>query len=122
MTFSVLLDRDRTNILFICGDNTHVNPAIGNELEVGFIGCASHRFNLAMNDLLADYAPLLNKCNPPMLYLRQLKPVSNIQIEFVYTNCYAGIKVERTYSIGCNTKIRTKMVGNIPNDCSFLRN
>ena len=66
-------NRTRESVLFFVGDNTNLNPTIarnyclwndaGNVLHwVGFVGCASHRLNLAVEDLLAsdEWKPLLN--------------------------------------------------------------
>ena len=51
--------RSFVNVLFLVGDNANINPAIAKQIStpehfVGFIGCASHRLNLAMQDLMAE--------------------------------------------------------------------
>ena len=40
------------DILFLVADNTNTNPATADLLGVPFIGCASHRFNLAVQKYL----------------------------------------------------------------------
>ena len=45
-------NRNKDSILFLVGDNTNTNPATAAKLGVPFIGCASHRFNLAVQVIL----------------------------------------------------------------------
>ena len=40
---------------FLLLDNASVNPAIARKLGIPFYGCASHKFNLAMGKILANY-------------------------------------------------------------------
>ena len=44
-----------TNLLFLVGDNAPVNKSIANLLVIPFIGCASHRFNLACKKYLGPF-------------------------------------------------------------------
>ncbi|ETO86284.1 hypothetical protein F444_00163 [Phytophthora nicotianae P1976] len=56
------------------GDNCSVNQAIGRKLDVlPFIGCASHRFQLAVNDVLANEETLLAKIHALMKHLNTIK-------------------------------------------------
>ena len=43
-----------SNVVAIVGDNCAVNKSIAKKLDVGFVGCASHRYNLAVCDILKD--------------------------------------------------------------------
>ncbi|EGZ08115.1 hypothetical protein PHYSODRAFT_526629, partial [Phytophthora sojae] len=43
------------SLAFLIGDNCATNRAAATRLEVPLIGCASHRFNLAVNKYLEDY-------------------------------------------------------------------
>ena len=49
------LDREKGDILFLVADNTNTNPATASILKVPFIGCASHKFNLAVQRYLERY-------------------------------------------------------------------
>ncbi|KAG6962595.1 hypothetical protein JG688_00008523 [Phytophthora aleatoria] len=42
-------------VAFIVGDNCSTNQSIATKLDVPLVGCASHRFNLAVNKYLAEY-------------------------------------------------------------------
>ncbi|RLN92817.1 hypothetical protein BBJ28_00025410 [Nothophytophthora sp. Chile5] len=56
------------------GDNCSVNQYIGRrEGAIPLIGCASHRFNLAVRDFLKDDEPLMGKIQTLMLKLRTIK-------------------------------------------------
>lgn len=39
-----------SSLLYLVGDNAPVNTCLSHLLEVPFIGCASHRFNLACKE------------------------------------------------------------------------
>ncbi|RLN91217.1 hypothetical protein BBJ28_00018106 [Nothophytophthora sp. Chile5] len=61
-------------LTFMVGDNCSVNRSIGRKIgAVPFIGCASHRFNLAMNDYLSKKTDLLNKIHALMKGFSTLK-------------------------------------------------
>ena len=49
------------NLQFLIGDNENTNEAVADLLRVPFIGGASHRMNLAVNDYLNPFEPLLEK-------------------------------------------------------------
>ncbi|KAE8992887.1 hypothetical protein PR001_g20821 [Phytophthora rubi] len=53
--------RDISSIIYLVGDNCSVNTRLADLLQVSFIGCASHRLNLAVNVYLSDYEPLLDQ-------------------------------------------------------------
>eukprot|EP00644_Phytophthora_capsici_P002948 jgi/Phyca11/103032/e_gw1.7.895.1 len=59
-------------VAFIVGDNCSTNQSIATKLGVPLVGCASHRFNLAVNKYLADYEPLLAQVNTLMSKLCQV--------------------------------------------------
>ena len=46
------------NVLFIVGDNASVNMSLAEKMGVPFIGCASHRLNLAVNQILKSEVPI----------------------------------------------------------------
>lgn len=41
-----LFSKNISNLLYLVGDNPSVNSALARKLQVPFVGCASHRFNL----------------------------------------------------------------------------
>ena len=61
-----------TNVLCLIGDNVNTNKALSNRVGLAFIGCASHRFNLAMRDLLFQDEALIVKVTTIMKKLRGL--------------------------------------------------
>ncbi|GMF26530.1 unnamed protein product [Phytophthora fragariaefolia] len=48
---------------FIAADNCNTNRSIASQLGVPLVGCASHRFNLAVKKFLTKHEPLLQKIN-----------------------------------------------------------
>ena len=52
--------KTQESILFLVGDNTNLNPAIADLLEVPHLGCASHRLNLGVKSLLHPRSFLLD--------------------------------------------------------------
>uniref|UniRef100_H3GUY7 Uncharacterized protein n=1 Tax=Phytophthora ramorum TaxID=164328 RepID=H3GUY7_PHYRM len=56
---------------FLVGDNCNTNQCIANKMGIPLVGCASHRFNLAVNKFLAPYESLLGEVNDLMVALRQ---------------------------------------------------
>ena len=61
------------DVLFLVADNTAVNPATARELHCPFIGCASHRFNLAVKEFMQPHEESLQNINDLMLKLSTLK-------------------------------------------------
>jgi hypothetical protein len=74
-----LLDRQKSEILFLVADNTNTNPATAEILGVPFIGCASHRFNLAVQRYLQKYDTVLNDINEMMKSLKNLKMAGKLR-------------------------------------------
>ena len=61
------------NVIAICGDNAEVNKALANLCNLPLVGCASHRFNIAVMNFLKPYKELLDKINTLMGKLKNLK-------------------------------------------------
>jgi hypothetical protein len=59
--------------LFLVGDNAPVNKSLADLIGVQFIGCASHRFNLACKRFLQPYENELAKINDLMKTLSHIK-------------------------------------------------
>ena len=65
--------RDIENVVFIVVDYASVNKKLAQILDRPFIGCASHRFNLAVKKVLAPKEELFVKIQTLMKALLQLK-------------------------------------------------
>ncbi|KAG3046349.1 hypothetical protein PC121_g20734 [Phytophthora cactorum] len=65
-----LYNKDSAMIMFIVADNCAMNQAIATRLGVPLIGCASHRFNLAVCRYLEDYKPLIDQVQTLCIQLR----------------------------------------------------
>ena len=65
--------RSRDDLLFLVADTTIVNPTTAIFLGCKFIGCASHRFNLAVREHLIAYEDLLCDINTLMMKLSNIK-------------------------------------------------
>lgn len=57
------------SVAFLTADNTATNPLLARMLGVPFVGCFSHRMNLAVNLMLRKYEPLLDKVGMQCLTL-----------------------------------------------------
>ena len=68
-----LYGKDLDNVVaFIC-DNCELNKSICDTLNKPMIGCASHRFSIAVSDYVADKLDIINKVQALMIKLRTLK-------------------------------------------------
>ncbi|KAJ0395207.1 hypothetical protein ATCC90586_002136 [Pythium insidiosum] len=74
-----LYDRSNDDIRFLVGDNCSTNQAIANLLKIPFVGCASHRLNLAVNKLLEETKHVINKVQELMVALQ--KPNTKAHLE-----------------------------------------
>lgn len=60
------------NVTAVVGDNCSVNKSLANRLTCGFIGCSSHRFNLAVLDIIKSDEELIQKVNCIMKKFKNL--------------------------------------------------
>jgi hypothetical protein len=65
--------RTKEDILFLVADNTNTNPATADLLNVPFVGCASHRFNLAVQKYVDKHNAVIANIHQIMLLLSNLK-------------------------------------------------
>lgn len=65
--------KDLSNVAFLAGDNCATNLKLADLIHVPFIGCVSHRFNLAMQTFLSNSASILQKVEDVMSKLRTIK-------------------------------------------------
>jgi len=69
-----VFQKDFSNVVCLVGDNCSTNVALANICNKPLIGCAAHRFNLAVQNYLKDFhEPLLAKLNLLITKLRTLK-------------------------------------------------
>jgi len=55
--------RSRNNVAALIGDNANTNRAFARKFGAVFIGCHSHKFNLAMKDMLLEHDNVIEKVN-----------------------------------------------------------
>ncbi|POM71659.1 Hypothetical protein PHPALM_11737 [Phytophthora palmivora] len=65
-----LYHRDSAMVLFIVADNCATNQAIATRLGVPLVGCASHRFNLAVCHFLEEYRSIIDQVQALSTQLR----------------------------------------------------
>ncbi|CAI9729023.1 XP_014786661.1PREDICTED: uncharacterized protein LOC106880990 [Octopus vulgaris] len=66
-------NKNSENVVAITGDNTGVNKSIANLCRIPLIGCASHKFNLAVSAYLDKQEVLLDIINMLLSKLKSLK-------------------------------------------------
>ncbi|RLN61847.1 hypothetical protein BBJ28_00018746 [Nothophytophthora sp. Chile5] len=64
---------------FLVGDNCSANLSIANKMGVLLVGCASHRFNVAINKLLVPYEDVIADMNALMVVLRQENKLAELK-------------------------------------------
>jgi hypothetical protein len=74
-----LFKKNTENVLFLVGDNAPVNTRLSDLLGIPFIGCASHRFNLACKRYLMPYEETLQNINTLMIALRSIKKAGKLR-------------------------------------------
>ena len=74
------------DVLFIVADNCKTNKAISDKLKVPMIGCASHRFNLAVQGYFKEslYSDCLHKLNELMKKLSTMKTAAKLRQKTTY--------------------------------------
>ncbi|OWZ16688.1 hypothetical protein PHMEG_0009474 [Phytophthora megakarya] len=64
---------------FLVGDNCNTNLSIARKMEIPLVGCASHRFNFAVNKFLAPHETLLSDVNELMVELHKENNFEELQ-------------------------------------------
>lgn len=67
------------NVVAIICDNTSTNKAFVRRVGSFFLGCHSHRFNLAMTDILSGYSDAIDKVHELMKRLRYQIPAAKLR-------------------------------------------
>lgn len=52
--FTTVFNKCMENVVAFIGDNVSTNKALAINTGRGFLGCAIHRFNLAVQDIIAE--------------------------------------------------------------------
>ena len=73
-----LYGKSPDNVALIA-DNCEVNKSIAEKMKKPMIACASHRFQLAVNDYIADVMPIIVKLHNIMTKLRTLKLAAKLR-------------------------------------------
>ncbi|EGZ06982.1 hypothetical protein PHYSODRAFT_530223 [Phytophthora sojae] len=63
-------DKTSDMVGFLVGDNCATNQSIATKIGIPLVGCASHRFNLAVNKFMEPYDDLLGEVNNLRVELR----------------------------------------------------
>ena len=79
-----VFEKSMTNVVAISGDNCAVNLSLAKNIHsryssCHYIGCASHRFNLAVQDLMTPYREVIDKVNSLMKKLQNLIPAAKLR-------------------------------------------
>lgn len=74
-----LYGKSSSSLVYLVGDNAPVNTCLAGLLKVPFIGCASHRFNLACQKYLEDYELQLSRISRVMVTLRNIKQAGKLR-------------------------------------------
>jgi len=65
--------KSKDNVLVLVSDNCNVNLSLASLIELPFVGCASHRFNLAVKLYLEPFDTVLKRINDLMKKLNTIK-------------------------------------------------
>ncbi len=68
-----LFNKSIENVVCLIGDNCSVNRSLAKRIGIGFIGCASHRWNLAMKDVTGSSDLSISKVEVIMKAFRRPK-------------------------------------------------
>ncbi|OWY98581.1 hypothetical protein PHMEG_00030620 [Phytophthora megakarya] len=67
-----ITQRSESSLAFLIGDNCATNRAAATRLQIPLNGCASHRFNLAVNAFLEVHKETVDAISTVMLALRTI--------------------------------------------------
>ncbi|POM71686.1 Hypothetical protein PHPALM_11713 [Phytophthora palmivora] len=68
-----------TDMIAVVADNTKTNKDISRCVDVPFVGCATHRFNLAVRERLEPNMRLIKKVSGPMNKLKTVKRFAKLK-------------------------------------------
>ena len=91
--------------LFVVGDNCATNKRIATLMGVPLVGCASHRLNLAVQQVLGEYDEELGKVKDLMIKLKGLNQSARLRYVFPLFYPIAGFVLKSVFDI-CNLDLR----------------
>ncbi len=91
------------NLVALVGDNCYTKRTLASSKVVGFVGCASHRYNLAMKDLLHPLQKMLDKFRDIMSKFRY--PIHTAKLR-QYTNLKPKLPVFTLWSSAIEMIVR----------------
>ena len=65
--------KNMSDVISLTGDNCSTNVAVSRILSLPLLGCASHKFDLALSEFIVPWKPLINKIHILMTKLNTLK-------------------------------------------------
>lgn len=71
--------KTKDNVVCLSGDNCSVNKLIAMMIDKPLVGCASHLFNLAVQDTLLEHQPLIKSVNEVMVKLSKVKAMEKLR-------------------------------------------
>lgn len=76
---------------FLIGDNCSTNQSMAKKLNIPLVGCASHRFNLAVGKFLEGSADLISQIQNMMIHLRIPNNAAELPryTDYAVVRCYA---------------------------------
>ena len=98
--------KSEKNVVALVGDNCSTNIALAREFDLGFVGCASHRYNLAVKYLLKPHMAIVKKIHAimskfrypiPAAKLRKLTPLK--AKTYVETRWSSAVEMLRRYAL-----------------------
>eukprot|EP01038_Epipyxis_sp_PR26KG_P016908 gene16908-23203_t len=85
--------RPKESLTFLVADNTGVNPSIARKLSIPFIGCFSHKFNLALQEVIgATYNDLVEKVKDTFVHIRDLCQLAGQQLWSCWKDIYQTLQ------------------------------
>lgn len=74
-----MYDKSFSNVVDIVGDNTATIKALARRVGPRFLGCYSHRYDLALKDTLAVHSKLISKVQNLMEKLKYQIPSAKLR-------------------------------------------
>lgn len=77
--FLSVFKKDIGNVAALFGDNVSVNKSVATNLGLRFVGCAIHRFNLAVKDVISKNGDLVPLIHSMMSKIRNIIPAAKLR-------------------------------------------
>lgn len=75
-----IYNRSWHNVVALVGDNCNTNKCISRLTNTPLVGCASHRFNLAVMDIIREHDSIISKVHALMVQLRTLTTAAKLRL------------------------------------------